>query len=117
MSCSISGTSITLTRGDTLKVKINIMKDNEIYVPQVGDSVRFALKHPAMNSKKTAYKDTEPLIVKNIPTDTLLLTLNPEDTKNLDFDTYVYDIEITFSDGSVDTFITQAIFKITPEVY
>ena len=33
MSCSISGTSITLTRGDTLKVKINIMKDNEIYVP------------------------------------------------------------------------------------
>ena len=117
MSCSISGTSITLTRGDTLKVKIDIMKDDTLYVPQPGDSVRFALKHPAMNSKKTAYKELEPLIIKNIPTDTMLLTLNPEDTKNLDFDVYVYDIEITFADGTVDTFITQAIFKITPEVY
>lgn len=117
MSCSISGTSITLTRGDTLKVKIDIMKDDTLYVPQPGDSVRFALKHPAMNSKKTAYKDLDPLIIKNIPTNTMLLVLNPEDTKTLDFDTYVYDVEITFSDGTVDTFITQAIFKITPEVH
>lgn len=117
MSCSISGTSITLTRGDTLKVKIDIIKDDTLYVPQSGDSVRFALKHPAMNTKKTAYKDVEPLIVKNIPINTMLLTLNPEDTKDLDFDTYVYDIEITFSDGTVDTFITEAILKLTPEVY
>lgn len=117
MSSSISGTSISLTRGDTLKVKIDILKDNEPYTPVVGDSVRFALKHPTMNSKKTAYKDTEPLIIKNIPIQTMILKLDPEDTKELDFDTYVYDIQITFEDGTVDTFITEAKFIITPEVH
>ena len=69
-----------------------------------------------MNSKKTDYKDIEPLILKEIPNDTLILELEPNDTKPLAFGTYVYDIQITFEDGTVDTFITEAMFKLTPEV-
>jgi len=83
MSSIIKGTSITLTRGDTLRVKINILLDGEEYTPSSGDSIRFALKHPIMNSKKTAYKDTEPLLIKQIPYDTLILQLDPADTKAL----------------------------------
>lgn len=116
MSSIIKGTSITLTRGDTLRVKINITLDDEEYIPNSGDSIRFALKHPTMNSKQTAYKDINPLILKTIPYDTMVLQLEPEDTKSLDFGTYVYDIQITFSDGTVNTFITEAILKLTPEV-
>lgn len=116
MSSTIKGTSITLTRGDTLRVKINITLDGEEYTPVNGDTIRFAVKHPVLNSKQTEYKDTTPLILKDIPYDTLILELEPSDTKSLGFGTYVYDIQITFADGSVDTFITQAVFKLTPEV-
>lgn len=117
MSSSIKGTSIALTRGDTLRIQVVIKIDDEEYTPEAGDSVRFAVKHPIMNSKKTAYKDIQPLLIKSIPIETMILELQPSDTKSLDFGTYVYDIQITFADGTVDTFITEAIFKLTPEVY
>jgi hypothetical protein len=45
------------------------------------------------------------------------LVINPEDTKNLAFSSYVYDIELTKEDGTVDTFIDRAKIKITEEVH
>ncbi len=116
MSYVIDGTDITLTRGDTLRVKVSIILDGEEYSPQAGDVVRFALKHRTLNKDKTDYSDTEPLILKTIPNDTLILTLDSADTKPLGFGTYVYDVEITFNDGTVSTFITKSTFKLTEEV-
>ena len=109
MSSSISGKNINLTRGDSLNVQVEILKDDVPYTPEEGDRVRFALKKD--------YTDDTPLIVKDIPTDTLILTLLPEDTKELPFDTYVYDIELTFADGAIDTFIPKGKFKLTEEVH
>ena len=118
MASDIKGTTISLTRGDSLTVKIDLYNSAcEPYVPQSGDSIRFALKHPDMKYDKTDYKDPEPLIIKTIPTDTLLLNLNPEDTKSLAFGTYVYDIEMTFANGRVDTFVHDSKFVLTPEVH
>lgn len=110
MSYSVKGTSITLTRGDTLHVQISIFtSDGEPYEVQDGDKVRFALKQ--------TITDSEPLILKQIPTETLVLTLDPEDTKSLEFGNYIYDIELTKANGDVDTFITLAKFTITGEVH
>lgn len=117
MSSTIKKKSITLTRGDTLRVKVNIEKDGVEYLPVEGDSVRFALKHPTKTSDGGEYSDKDPLILKTIPTDTMILTLEPSDTKPLHFGDYVYDLEITFADGTVDTFITSAPFKLTEEVH
>jgi hypothetical protein len=109
MSYDISGTTIRLTRGDTFMAHIDIFNpDGSAYEPAEGDVLRFALK-------KT-YSDAEPLILKEIPTDTQLLVLEPGDTKPLAFGRYVYDIQITLADGRVDTFITKAILKLTEEV-
>ena len=109
---------ITLTRGDTFKCVVTLVyeESEEEYIPVEGDRLRFALKRDKMNAKKTSYSDEDPLILKDIPIDTLLLQINPEDTKPLPFGDYVYDIEITFADGTVDTFITTKKFKLTPEV-
>lgn len=85
-------------------------------MPEVGDEVRFALKHRTMTKDGDEYTDVEPLIYKVIPSDTMILQLNPEDTKSLSFGKYVYDIQITFSDGVVYTFITNAKFNLGPEV-
>ena len=117
MSSIIKKNSITLTRGDTLRVKVTIEKDGIEYLPVLGDSVRFALKHPTKTPDGGEYTDKDPLILKSIPIDTMILTLDPEDTKELLFGQYVYDLEITFEDGTVDTFITAAPFRLTEEVH
>lgn len=112
MSYTVKKTSITLTRGDTFKAQISITdKDGNPYVPQEGDTVRFAMKKSYLDP------DTEVLIRKNIPMDTLILTLEPEDTKELPFGSYVYDIQLTTAAGEVDTFITKASLTLTEEVY
>lgn len=109
---TVKKTSITLTRGDTFKAQISITdKDGNPYELQEGDTVRFAMK------KSYNDADEDVLIVKNIPTDTLILTLNPEDTKELPFGSYVYDIQLTSAVGEVDTFITKASLTLTEEVY
>ena len=108
--------TITLTRGDSLYLQINIMMSNQKYEQVNGDIVRFYLKRNLMNPQRTAYRDVEPLITKIIPNDTMILHLEPSDTKNLDFGNYVYDCEITFSNGDVDTFINNQPFIIGEEV-
>lgn len=109
MSYSVSGTTITLTRGDTFMATVSIANpDGSAYTPVEGDSIRFALK--------ANYDDEQPLLEKDIPIDTMQLVLNPEDTKPLAFGKYVYDIQITTKEGIVCTFIAKAQFKITEEV-
>lgn len=109
---TIKKTSIILTRGDTLKAQISITdKDGNPYTPEVGDTIRFAMK------KHYEDPDTAVLIVKDIPISTMLLQLDPEDTKDLDFGNYVYDIQITTVAGEVDTFIAKASLTLTEEVY
>ena len=101
---------IAMTRGDTLNTKLTILDQNGAkYVPVDGDSIRFALK--------ADYNDSEVLIEKVIPLDTLMLHLDSQDTKSLKQPCdYVYDIQITLADGTVDTIIPKGTFKITEEV-
>lgn len=91
--------NITMTRGDTLKKKIVIYDGaGKEYVPTEGDVIRFAVKR--------RYSDKKTCILKEIPIDTMLLHLEPNDTKNLVQPCeYVYDVQITMTDGTVDTFI------------
>lgn len=106
---SVKGYTITLTRGDTLSLGVTILeKDDTPYVPQPGDVIRFAMKKD--------YSDESPLLTKIIPNDTLILTLNPGDTKLLPFGKYVYDIQLTNGSGEVDTFIAKANLILTEEV-
>lgn len=119
MSYSIDGTKIKLTRGDTFRAQIEIMIEDEVYTPVDGDSVRFALKHKELKELH-GYKefiDEDPLVIKSVPIDTMILELEPDDTKHLLFGKYKYDLEITFANGDVDTFVADAPFEITAEVH
>lgn len=107
----LKGNTIYLTKGDTLDLKVNILdREGNEFVPGEGDSFRFALKKD--------YSDEEPLIVKDIPASTLRLRLESAETKILEVSTrpYVYDIQATLSDGTVDTFIDRQKLYITEEV-
>lgn len=106
----ISGTTISLTRGDSAKIAITLeYKDGTPYNPAEGDTIRFAMKKD--------YSDLlPPLLLVTISPDDLILYLSPSHTKNLAYGQYKYDIQLTTADGDVDTFIDKATFIITEEI-
>lgn len=109
MSFKVKRNTIYLTRGDTFKAHLTINNpDGTEYTPVEGDTIRFALKENI--------EDVECLIIRDIPIDTMLLILYPEDTKGLAFGSYIYDVQLTKANGDVDTFITASKLKITAEV-
>lgn len=100
----VNGNKIRMTRGDSLCASVVIKRNGETYTPVEGDRIRFAMSK--------AYKSEnryELLLTKEIPYDTLLLELYPEETADLEYGTYNYDIEMTSLDGRVDTFISSTI--------
>lgn len=108
----IEKNKIYITRGDTLETSVSIYTESgDEYVPTEFDKIRFALK--------SDYSDSSPILLKEIPYDTLILRLESEDTKKLAArkKPYVYDIEITMENGNVDTFIDRSPFYVTEEVY
>lgn len=101
---------ILATKGDTIRKPI-IVKNNDgtIYSVQEDDIINFGLKE--------TYDDEECLIEKTIDNQTLELVLSHDDTKELKSGkVYVYDIQITKSNGDVHTFESSRI-KISEEVY
>lgn len=105
---NIKGSDIFLTRGDTAYIQLSLKQNGQTYEPSQGDVIRFAVK------KK--YTDETAIINKQIPTDTLLLHIEPSDTATLGMnDIYVYDMELTDALGNVDTFIGGKL-TILPEV-
>lgn len=106
----ISGTTITLTRGDSALITLTLTyKNGDFYEPAEGDKIRFAVK-------KNFNDLVPPLLILDIPTDTLLLHISPEDSKQLAYGQYKYDIQLTTGSGEVDTFIDRANLVITEEV-
>lgn len=107
----ISGNKITLTKGDTFSAKVSILKKKtkEVYEPSDGDEVLFSLKE--------SFSESDPILIsKIIPNDTMILRLEADETKQLHVGSYVFDVQITMADGTVDTFIDKGIFTITEEV-
>lgn len=100
--------NIKLTRGDYLAVTVGMSKDDSDYRPAQG-TLRIAVK------KRYKDPDSEVLINKQIPLDTLLLELESGDTKHLNYGDYDYDIEYTDAQGHPDTFI-EGKLTLTKEV-
>ena len=106
MSYSIKGKRINMTRGDTLVAEVGISNpDGTPYELQSGDSVRF---------KMTDVPGGASLIVKDITSD-MVLRLDPDDTNCLPFGSYFFDVEMTYADGTVDTFIPEGTLTLDAE--
>lgn len=104
---NVNNNNIYITRGDSADIEISITESTgEEYTLQDGDTITFTVK------KST--RATDAVISKQI-TD-WYVHLAPVDTANLDYGVYVYDCQLTTSDGRVCTFITPHIFKVLEEV-
>lgn len=101
--------TIRLTRGDTARLTIPIINSasNDEYVMQSGDVLFFTVKKSA--------KDTNYLFQKE-STGTNAIHIKPEDTDNLSFGKYKYDVQLTTASGDVYTIIEPSVFEIMEEI-
>lgn len=104
----IQGTTIYMTRGDTATINLSIKNDNkEEYELGEGDVVVFSVKKTLSDETyliQKTFKDKE-------------IVIEHEDTRNLYFGEYLYDIQLTFADGKVSTIVTPSKLVLESEVH
>ena len=105
----IEGNTIKLTRGDTayLSVPITNITLGERYEIAENDILEFTVKKYASDGPSLIYKK---IIGRNT------FHIYPEDTKDLPFGKYEYDIQLTTAKGDVYTVIDVSAFEVLKEV-
>lgn len=103
----INGTTIKLTRGDTAYLSVPIKRDGEDYTMQPTDTLAFSVKRYTT--------DDEYLIHKEVKGDNLF-HIEPQDTADLPFGSYKYDVQLTTASGDVFTVIDVSTFEVLQEV-
>ena len=103
--------NIVITRGDTghKLIRLRVLATGETYEMQAGDEIHFGVKRD--------YNDAECAIAKTYTTNPFILAIDPDDTTDLDFGQYHYDMEFVAANGYTRTFMEKKKFKITEEVY
>lgn len=108
----VKGFNLLMPRGDTAGLWVDVSQ-MEISLEE-GDKVYFTVKESTLKTEKLLQK-----IVTVFEDGKAHIVINPADTKDLAFGTYVYDIQITFGSGMVKTITPTkptALFTILPEV-
>ena len=112
VTMKIQGTNISMTRGDSEMIKVTVKDTLGNIIPLVtGDTIYLTVRERMLSPTKIIEK-----IVTEFDDGQALIIINPEDTNNLRFTSYVYDIQLTKENGSVKTIITPSNFTITGEV-
>ncbi len=99
---------IKLTRGDNAEFNIILTDEtNADYILDGGDVVTFSVKENI--------QDPAPILQKSVYGKTTFELL-PEDTREMDFKKYIYDVQINTHDGKVYTVVPPTAFFVLEEV-
>ena len=116
MGFSVIRNRISITRGDSAQITLTIWDrvTGKLFVPGPDDRLTFTVKREL--------SDEAPLVVKTLENGIVcreqecLLLLVPEDTAQLPFGAYRYDVELVLASGYTDTVIPPSLFLVTGEV-
>jgi hypothetical protein len=108
----IQGTDISMIRGDSESITLSLKRDDVIIPFNQGDTVYFTVKQGYSTEKITLQK----IITEFDEGGNCIIEIEPEDTKELSFGSYVYDIQLTDSNGRVTTIIPCSKFVVAEEV-
>lgn len=102
------GNTVSLTKGDTAYLKVDIKNDvsGEAYTVQEGDTLTMTVKKDY---------DSSPAFQKKIHGD-VEFHIKPEDTGGLETGKYKYDVQLDTANGDVFTVIPPSTFEILEEV-
>lgn len=87
----IDNNSITLTRGDSAELELTITDANGDAYDYSGDTVKFGVKRRATDT-------TPAMLVKEFEDGKI--TFNPEDTANMEYGDYLYDVQLEHTTGA-----------------
>jgi hypothetical protein len=108
----IQGTNISMIRGDSEVIKVSCRDESGVDIPLVeGDIVYFTVKRSTSTEEKILQK-----IVTEFTEGVALITIFPEDTKELKTGIYYYDIQLNRANGQVKTIIPPSKLTINEEV-
>lgn len=104
------GNAVTMTRGDDVAIHVNIWEEAEDgtktpYTLDEGETLTLTIKH---NSEE----DTAAIVQKVYTTQDVII--DHDDTKNLDYGLYLYDIVFTSSTSKTYTLIMSTL-ELTKE--
>lgn len=103
----ITETDIRITRGDSATLTVELFDDSGKYDLKPGDKLQLCAKKNVNDSQYAI----------NITADEYAtFAFEPDDTKNLEFGTYLYDIQLTLKDGKIYTVIPLSHIIITEEI-
>ena len=101
-----------MIRGDSECIKVSCRNESGVDIPLVeGDIVYFTVKRNTNTEEKILQK-----IVTEFTEGVALITIFPEDTRELKTGIYYYDIQLNRADGTVKTIIPPSIFAVKGEV-
>ena len=104
---SIYRGDISIVRGDSALFELNIVDANKnIYTPKEDDTITLTVKKSTCSKEVLFQKQWEDG----------KFVINPEDTKDLRYGTYVYDVQLVTDSGWVDTIIPPHSFIVMGEV-
>jgi hypothetical protein len=109
---TISGTNISMIRGNTESITVKLsLADGTPKALVSGDKVYFTVKKNLLDTVKALQK-----IVTTFVDGAAIITLAHTDTASMPILQYYYDVQITFADGTVKTVVGPAQFILTAEV-
>lgn len=103
----IQGNVISITRGDTGIFTLGVTDAQGNPYDYSNDTVLFTVRENVYAANKIMQKN----IVYGQTT-----IIQPEDTANLNYGSYVYDVQIATSGGLINTVITPSPFNVKAEV-
>lgn len=103
----IEGTTIRMTRGDTVYLTVPLTTTTEAYEMGSGDTLTLSVKK--------SERDTE-YVFQKVLTGSNAFHIEPADTAALAFGKYKYDVQLNTSDGDVYTVIPPSVFELLVEV-
>lgn len=103
----IEGTTIRMTRGDTVYLTVPLKSATEAYEMGSDDTLTLSVKK--------SLRDTE-YVFQKVATGSNAFHIEPADTANLAFGKYQYDVQLNTSDGDVYTVIPPSTLELLAEV-
>ena len=102
----VNGTSLRMTRGDNEELRVSCPERPF----SAGDAVELTVRRVAGYGCVLLHKRVE-----RFTDGEALIEITPEDTAGMDFGTYSYDVQATFTDLGVKTIIKPSVFEVGRE--
>ena len=112
--------TITMTRGDSAHIEIQMEYEGGMpYEAIRGDVIRFTVKKNYGDNTPLIVIDIEPYVPDGEETElveSVELHILPSHTRDLEYGSYRFDIQLLRVNGDIDTFIDKGTLTLTEEV-